>query len=282
MLMFKEQEKKLVNIKTEEIFPDPAQPRKAFDEYELYKLSESIRQNGIIQPLTVRRHENGYILIAGERRLRAAKKAGLKKVPCIICNITEKTAAIYSITENLQRTDLTLFEQAEAINKLINEYGISHTEAAERLGIAQSTLSNKLRILRLSETERQKITSAGLTERHARALIRIENEAERTGILNRIITENLSAKECESLINSVINPEKKKEIEKKPTVKTGIADVRIFSNSLNRLIDTMLAAGIKAARHKRESKNFIEYKIRIEKKPEQNKADTDSPQLKIC
>lgn len=281
MTLFKEQEKRLVNINIKDIAPNNNQPRKSFDEYELYRLSESIRINGIIQPLTVRKCENGYLLIAGERRLKAAKAAGLKKVPCIVVNVNGQTAAVYSIIENLQRADLTLFEQAEGINRLINDYGISQLEAAERLGIAQSTLSNKLRILRLNVTERERITAAHLTERHARALIRIENENSRCRILDKVIAENMSAKECEDYIDSIVNPKRDEEI-KKPTRKSGIADVRLFSNSLNRLIDTMVAAGIKASRKKQENKDYIEYRIRIQKQPKAEDESSESPQLKIC
>lgn len=281
MTLFKENDKKLLNIRVDEIIPNPEQPRKNFDEYELYKLSESIRINGIIQPLTVKKNEGGYLLIAGERRLRAARKAGLKKVPCIVMNVSSETAAAYSIIENLQRADLTLFEQAEGIQKLINDYGISHIEAAEKLGLAQSTLSNKLRILRLSVKERERITAAGLTERHARALIRIEQEAKRESALDKIIAENMSAKECEEFVEGLVNPEKS---ETKTAVrKSGIADVRLFSNSLNRLIDTLLASGIKATRRKQENKDYIEYKIRILKTQDSDDNEkNESPQLKIC
>ena len=281
MTLFKEREKRLVSINIKDIAPNKNQPRKSFDEYELHRLSESIKINGIIQPLTVRKTENGHLLIAGERRLRAAKMAGLKKVPCIIVNVNSETAAVYSIIENLQRADLTLFEQAEGINQLITDYGISQLEAAERLGIAQSTLSNKLRILRLSEAERERITAARLTERHARALIRIECEHARRKALDKVIAENMSAKECEDYIEGIVNPEKEEET-RKPTRKTGIADVRIFSNSLNRLIDTMVAAGIKASRKKQENKDYIEYRIRIQKQSPKDAEPSDSPQLKIC
>ncbi len=278
MLSFKEQEKKLINLKIEEISATAENPRKKFDEYELFKLSESIRENGIIQPLTVRRLGNEYILVAGERRLRAAKLAGLKKVPCILVNVNNMSAAVYSVIENLQRVDLSLFEQAEGINHLINNYSISQQEAAERLGIAQSTLSNKLRILRLDTDERERITKAGLTERHARALIRIEEKEKRIAALDKIIAENMSAKESEDYIEQLLNP--KEEIENtKPMRKSGIADVRLFSNSLNRLIDTMVAAGIKASRKKQENKDYIEYRIRIQKREIEKE---DSPQLKIC
>lgn len=281
MMLFKEQEKRLVNINVEDITPNINQPRKVFDEYELKKLSESIRVNGIIQPLTVRKMDNRYLLVAGERRLKAAIMVGLKKVPCIVINVSSETAAAYSIIENLQRTDLTLFEQAEGINQLITDYGISQLEAAERLGIAQSTLSNKLRILRLNETERQRIIAARLTERHARALIRIEQESVRQKTLDKVIAENMSAKECEAYVEEIINPHRS-ESTPKPTRKSGIADVRLFSNSLNRLIDTMVAAGIKASRKKQESKDYIEYRIRIHKQTRTDDEPSDSPQLKIC
>ena len=281
MVFFKESEKRLLNIKTDEIIQNANQPRKSFDEYELYKLSESIRHNGIIQPLTVRKTDNGYILIAGERRLRAAKKAGLKKVPCIVYRVSGETAAAYSVIENLQRADLNVFEQAEGINRLITEFGISHADAAERLGIAQSTLSNKLRVLRLSEAERSRITAARLTERHARALIRITDETERKNALDRIIAENMTAKECEDYIESVLNPPVIT-APPEPVRKSGIADVRIFANSLNRLIDTMLAAGIKASRKRQENKDYIEFRIRIEKQNPPKEVSSDSPQLKIC
>ncbi len=278
MTIFKEPQKKLMDIKVSEI-STADNPRKKFDEYELFKLSESIRENGIIQPLTVRRNGSGYVLVAGERRLRAARMAGLKKVPCIVVNINDKAAAVYAIIENLQREDLTLFEQAEGIERLIKKYNITQQEAAERLGIAQSTLSNKLRILRLGENERERITAANLTERHARALIRIEDEEKRSFALDKIIAENMPSKECERFVEELLNP-KETEEPAKPMRKSGIADVRLFSNSLNRLIDTLLSAGIKASRRKQENKDYIEYRIRIEKRDKQEQ--DESPQLKIC
>ena len=278
MTIFKEPQKKLVDIKIEEI-STADNPRKKFDEYELFKLSESIRENGIIQPLTVRKGEGGYILVAGERRLRAAKMIGQKKVPCIVINASDKSAAVYALIENLQREDLTLFEGAEGIERLIKKYNISQGEAAERLGIAQSTLSNKLRILRLKANERERIMAANLTERHARALIRIEDEQKRALALNKIIADNMPSKECEEYIEELLNPNKIKEREK-PMRKSGIADIRLFSNSLNRLIETMVAAGIKASRRKQEHKDYIEYRIRIEK--HEKAEEIESPQLKIC
>ena len=279
MVLLKERERRLVDIKIEDITPNPNQPRKTFDEYELHKLSESIKQNGIIVPLNVRKTANGYELIAGERRLRAAKAAGLKKVPCVICGVSDQTSAVYSIIENLQRADLSVFEQAEGISRLISEFGLTHADAAERLGLAQSTLSNKWRVLRLDKTERERITAARLSERHARALIRIENAEQRGEILNKIIAESMTAKECEDYIEAIVNPERS--VNKKPVRKSGIADFRIFSNSLNRLIDTMLAAGVNLSRRRQENHQYIEYRIRIEK-PKGTAEEDDGPQLKLC
>ena len=150
--MYTFSDKRLIMLKPSEITASPDQPRKSFDEYELKRLSDSIRASGIIQPLIVRKLERGYQLIAGERRLKAAVMAGLRRVPCVIHKTDDETAALYSLLENLQRSNLTVFEEAESINRLITEYGISQSEAAARLGISQSGLSNKLRLLKLSDS----------------------------------------------------------------------------------------------------------------------------------
>ena len=165
-------DRKLIEIKVSDILPSPSQPRRHFDPYELEKLAESIKTSGIIQPLLVRPEEGGvYELIAGERRLRAAKLVGLKKVPCIIKRTDGLSAAYITIIENLQRTDLSVFEEAEGINRLLTVYGLTRSEVAEKLGIAESTLSNKLRLLRLDMNIRRRLEAARLTERHGRALL---------------------------------------------------------------------------------------------------------------
>ncbi len=259
--------RRLLMLKIDEVFPNENQPRKYFDEYELSLLAESIRQSGIIQPLSVRKIDNGFELIAGERRLRAAKMAGLKKIPCLLYGADEVTSALYGIIENLQRSDLTVFEEAEGINRLIAEFGISHCDVASRLGIAQSTLSNKLRILRLSEEQRRRIVAARLSERHARALIRLPDDI-RDDALSHIIAESLTLKETEAYIEKLLNPDKSDQ--KSAVLKKQISDIRIFANSLSRLVDTMVSAGLDAKKEKRENKNFIEYKIKIQKNSTQN------------
>lgn len=275
-------DKKLLMLKPEELKTSANQPRKSFDEYELKLLADSIASSGIIQPLAVRKTEDGrYELIAGERRLRAAVMAGLRRVPCVLHKTDDGTAALYAVIENLQRSNLTFFEEAHAIDRLITEHGMSQAEVAARLGLAQSTLSNKLRILRLDENIRERITAAGLTERHARALLRLPTE-NRADALDRIIAEGMTLKQTEELINRLLNPpteETETVKEDKPYRKSAIGDVRLFSNSLSKLVDTLQNAGIDAHSRKYETDKFIEYKVRIKKEPPKTLTAT---QLKIC
>ena len=167
---------RVVEVDISDIRPNPHQPRSEFDIADIQSLADSILQNGILQPLTVRRGENRYELIAGERRLRAAKLAGLRAVPCIILDISSRNSAIMALVENIQRQDLSFFDEASAIEKLITYYGMTQEDAAAKLGKAQSTIANKLRLLRLTADEREVIMKYNLTERHARALLGISDE----------------------------------------------------------------------------------------------------------
>lgn len=273
-------DKKLLMLKSDEIIPSKNQPRKTFDEYELKLLADSIARSGIIQPLAVRKCGNGkYEIIAGERRFRAAKMAGVRRIPCVLHNTDDKTAAIYSIMENLQRQDLSFFEEAEAINRLISVYDMSQLEIASRLGIAQSTLSNKLRLLRLNDEQRKRILTARFTERHARALIRLE-ESDRDSALDYIIANSLTLKESEEYIEGILNPNiPETAAAPKPIRKYAISDVRLFYNSLSKLVSTLQTAGVNAKTRKYETDKYIEYKVRISKKVPENE---ECEQLKIC
>lgn len=272
-------EKKLLMLRPSEIKPSKNQLRKIFDEYELKLLADSIQSSGIIQPLVVRKSIDGkYEIIAGERRFIAAKNVGLRRIPCILHNTDDKTAAIYAIMENLQRQDLTFFEEAEAINRLIIHFGMSQLEIASRLGLAQSTLSNKLRLLRLNDDHRERIMTARLTERHARALLRLEGN-ERENALNYIIANALNLKDSEEYIENILNPKEEEIPPEKPIRKYAISDVRIFYNSLSKLVTTLQSAGVNAKTRKYENDKYIEYKVRISKNtPEKS----DCEQLKIC
>lgn len=278
--MYTFSDKKLVMLKPSEITTSPDQPRKSFDEYELKRLSDSIQASGIIQPLIVRKTADGnYRLIAGERRLKAAVMAGLRRVPCVIHKTDDETAALYSILENLQRSNLTVFEEAEGINRLITEYGVSQAEAAARLGISQSSLSNKLRLLKLSDSIKERISSARLTERHARALLRLP-EDRREEALDRIIAEGLTVSQSEEYIFSLLNPEEKPQSkgQDEPVRKSAIGDVRLFSNSLSKLLSTLQSSGIDAKSRKYETDKYIEFKVRIKKNSDPDRFK----QLKIC
>lgn len=259
-------ENKISDIPIIKIRPNKAQPRKVFNEEDLNALSQSITENGILQPLTVRKvSATEYELIAGERRLRASVIAGLRKVPCIVIKCSEKESAVYALLENLQRSDLGMFEEARGISRLIRRYGLTQQEAAVKLGKTQSTIANKLRLLRLTYEEQEWIENAGLSERHARALLKLGDEGARREALSKIISENLNVQQSENIINLMLNSSPKND-KKQGFSKAVIKDVRIFVNTINKAVDTMRLAGIDAKADKTDTDNFIEYTIRIPKK----------------
>ena len=246
------------------IRPNKAQPRKQFSETELSALSQSIAENGILQPLTVRKvSATEFELVAGERRLRASVMAGLRKVPCIIVKCSEKESAVYALLENLQRADLGVFEEARGISRLIRRYGLTQEQAARKLGKTQSTIANKLRLLRLSPDEQEWIENAGLSERHARALLKLDSETVRREALSKIISENLNVKQTEELVSILSNSASK--TNKRSNSKAVIKDFRIFVNTINKAVTTMRMAGINAQTHQIDNDNFIEYTIRVPK-----------------
>ncbi len=245
-----------------DILPNPNQPRKRFDYDELEGLAQSIRANGILQPLIVRELENGkYELVAGERRLRAARLTGLTKVPCIVSEISETDSAIFAVLENLQRQDLDYFEEAEALAILVSDYHMGQDELCKKLGKAQSTISNKLRLLKLSDEMRYQISRAGLSERHARALLSLTDEVQRARALSIIIDRHLTVSESEQLIDQMI---RKNEAPKKQMLR-GFKDIRIFINTLNNAVDNIRRAGIDADSVKTETDEYVEYIVRIPK-----------------
>ena len=253
---------KVIEINTENILPNPAQPRKIMDSDELQSLAESIRYNGVLQPLTVRRMKDGlYELIAGERRLRAAKMIRLDVVPCIVVDTTGQQSALLSVLENLQRKDLTFFEEAMAYSALIRDWGITQEQAAVKLGKAQSTVANKLRLLRLTEEEQRLIIKNHLTERHARALLKLDDEAERQEALNTIISKGLNVGQTEEYISRIVSPILKPRQEKVIVVK----DVRLFINTVTKAVNIMQKAGVDAHAKQVEKDDYIEYIVTIPK-----------------
>lgn len=248
-------------IPQEQIVPNPNQPRKRFNYDELEGLAQSIRQNGILQPITVRQTEDGkFELISGERRLRAARLVGLSKIPAIVTEIDNKNSAVFSLIENLQRQDLDFFEEAEAMDRLLTDYGMSREELSSKLGKARSTISNKLRLLQLPEDMRYRLSRAGLTERHARALLLLENDDRRARALGIMIDRRLTVSESERLIEQMLSKEGKQRNNFR-----GIRDVRVFINTLNHAVDTIRRAGVDADAAKSETPEYIEYIVRIPK-----------------
>ncbi len=263
MFSFKSNDTRLIRLPLGVIHPSSSQPRTHFDEAELSGLAESIRRNGILQPISVRRREDGcYELIAGERRLRAARIAGLSEVPCILIKADNRKAAILGLVENVQRADLDPFEEAEAIRRLMNEWGVTQLEVAERLGKAQSTVANKLRLLRLSPDQRARILAAGLTERHARALLRLESEAQRNDALNAMIAEQMTAPDAEKHVSELLNPpEDTTQIIRVPLIR----DVRIFINTLSKAVESIRRSGLDAKSAETETEEYIQYTVIIPK-----------------
>lgn len=262
MMWNHQEKKKLVLLDAESVRANPAQPRREFEPARLEELAESIRQNGLLQPITVRRTQDGaYELIAGERRLRACRLAGLRQIPCILMGVDARQSAILAMLENLQRHDLGVFEEAEGLRRLVEEWGVTQEEAAARLGKSQSSVANKLRLLRLSEDERKAITQNGLTERHARALLRLGGEEERREALRVIIERGLNVAQAERYIAQLL--ETREAAKPKRTVL--VRDVRIFLNTIRHAVDLMKQNGITAQTLQRESEEYVEYTIRIPK-----------------
>lgn len=266
-MMFSAKEKvvaKVIQVEVNKIEPNPYQPRRKFDDID--GLAQSISRNGILQPLTVRRTESGYQLIAGERRLRAAKMLGLESVPCIPMTITERNSAMLALIENIQRRDLSFFDEAEAIAKLIDFYGMTQEDAAISLGKSQPSIANKLRLLKLDKTVQEKISEYGLTERHARALLRLKCKGDQLNIIEVFKEKNMNVEAAERCIEAFLQKEKDLNSFKKRSVV--FKDVRLFVNTLNKAVEMMKAAGIEADSQRIQNEDYIEYIVKIPVKKE--------------
>ena len=256
---------RILYVATENITKNPNQPRKIFEESALFELAESIRECGIIQPLTVRRlSDTAYELIAGERRLKAAKLIGLSKVPVIVMNVNEDSSALLALIENLQRADLTFFEEAVSYDKLIREFGYTQDELAFKLGKKQSTIANKLRLLRLHDQVKVRAVEYHLSERHCRALLRLEKEEEQIKALNMIVQKNLNVMETEHYVDRLLSEQTSREKKEKRMIPL-FKDIRIFSNKVKQAVEMMNKAGVCANTKKSETDSYIEYVIRIDK-----------------
>ena len=199
---------RIIQIPADNIRPNHSQPRACFENNSMIRLADSIRRYGILQPLSVRRTDDGdiyeYELIAGERRLRAAKMLGFFTVPCIILETDERTSAELAIIENLLREDLNIFEQATSFRRLIEDYGMTQEELARKMSMSQSTVANKLRLLKLTYQEQKLILDLSLSERHARALLKLDEENDRISVITAAAEDHLTVQATEELIDKII------------------------------------------------------------------------------
>ncbi len=259
-----QKEEKCIHIPVDKIMPNPYQPRRKFDITALSELSESISQVGVISPISVRCAPGGYELVCGERRLRAAKMAGLKKIPAIIVQLSDKESAIVAITENLQRKDLTFFEEAESMQNLIEFHDMTQDAVAKQLGKSQAAVANKIRLLKLPEAVRRIIAENDLCERHARSLLRLPTEELQIAAVTRIAELKMNVSSGEKMIQKMLEEEPRKQLVKKECTtfeKTGM----LFKNTLNKTLEMLKKSGISPVISEKEEEDFIEYVIKLEK-----------------
>lgn len=247
---------RVVFLPERSIRPNPSQPRKLFREEALEELAESVRRHGILQPLSVRRSGSGYELIAGERRLRAARLAGMTEIPCIIMSMDNRESAIAALVENLQRQDLDFIEEAEGIARMTKEFSMSQEQAAKILGKSQSAVANKLRILKHTPPVLEALRRHGLTERHARALLRLQGEEEKLAAIGEITRRNMSVAQTELYIEDLLRRQPKK---------PSVPNVGAFLNSLTQNLQKMQQNGISAISERRETESQIVLTITIPK-----------------
>lgn len=256
-------EKEVKNIPINLIRPNTYQPRKIFSHDGIIELSQSIKEYGVLQPISVRRNgANSYELIAGERRLRASQLAGLNEIPAIIVDITDAESAVVALIENLQREDLNFFEEAEGYYNLISDHNFTQEDLSLRIGKKQSTIANKLRILKLNENIKRKILKEGLTERHARALLKLPNEELQNYVIDEILKNGLNVKKSEDLIERELR-KLEKNCDSKSVRKQSFRwsiNPKVITNTLKQIMDKN---GIQAEYSHREEDDYMEIIVRI-------------------
>lgn len=259
-------EYEIESIPVDRIRPNPYQPRRVFDNIALNDLTASIKEYGVMQPISVRRlNSDMFELIAGERRLRASKLAGLSRIPAVVVNVSDRDSAVIALIENLQRENLNYFEESEGYANLIQDYGLTQEDVAKKVGKSQSTIANKLRLLKLSQEIKKKLIENNLTERHARALLKLPEEKMQLQILDKVIKLGLTVKKTEELIKKyiedIINKDNKEE--KKKKIKRYIKDIRLFTNTVERAVDVMKDAGVNVKYDITKNDEDCEITIRI-------------------
>ncbi len=257
--------KEVVYLDVQKVIPNPYQPRKVFVDDNIKELANSIKEHGVLQPISVRYDRGKYELIAGERRLRACKEAGVKYIPALIVNISDKQSAILAMLENIQREDLNYLEEAEGLAMLLNEYNMTQEELAEKLGKTQSTVANKLRVLKLPTEVKYLLIEKNLTERHARALLKLKNTEDMLEVLKKVVAGDLNVRKTEALIENYL--EKKEENKKTKSnmrIKRIIKDIRVFTNSVINAVEIMNDSGVRTDFRMKEVEGGYQIVIDIE------------------
>ena len=256
----------VLQLPVKKIVPNRFQPRTIFNEEKIKELAQTIHTHGMIQPIVVRKiNDNEYELIAGERRLRAVQSLQWEKIPAIIRDMTDTETASVALIENLQREELTVIEEAKAYDQLLQLHSLTQEALAQRLGKSQSTIANKLRLLKLPEEVQKALHNKKITERHARALIAVKDKEKQVVILNDIIKHDLNVNQTEQKIEElqVENKEKKK----KRTVLKGInKDIRIAMNTIRQSLNMVSDTGVQVDSVEEEYEDYYEIKIKIKKK----------------
>ena len=250
-------------LSIERIQVNPFQPRRIFQQDALQELAASVQEFGILQPLLVRRKGDMAELIAGERRLRAAKLAGLKQVPVLYKELTDQEMAEIAIIENLQREDLSFFEEAEGFARLLHEFSFTQEALARRMGISQSALANKLRLLKLPQAVQQVISKEQLTERHARVLLRLKEEQLQLGALQKIVAQGLNVRQTDELIRTMLEPKQKSE--KKAGITGIVRDARIYLNTIRKATKQMESSGLDIKVDEEQAEDYVLLHIRVPK-----------------
>jgi ParB family chromosome partitioning protein len=251
-----------------DIRPNPYQPRRQFSEGELAELADSIRRYGVLQPIVVRSGDEGLELVAGERRLRACKMLGLDTIPAVVRDLSDEDLAVLALVENLQREDLHFLEEAQGYQRLLEEFGLTQEELAKRIGKSQSTIANKIRLLKLSPPVQDFISREIISERHARALLKLPGEEEQLAILEIIIERGLTVQETEAYIARLLQEKERKEKGRK--VVRIYKDMRIFFNTIQQAVQELQRVGFAARMERVEKDDYYEVTVLIPKKPAQD------------
>lgn len=262
--------KRLVEVNVASIHPNPYQPRATFDEESIAELAQSIQQVGLLQPLLVRKVDDGYELVAGERRLRAVTSLGMEKVACIVQqDIEDESSAMMALIENLQREDLHYLEEAQCYQKLLETYGLTQEELANRLGKSQSSIANKLRLLKLSDEVKAAMTEKRLSERHARALLKLMDDKQRLDAVEKIAEKGLSVKETEQMVEKTLNKaydEKQDGAKPRPKLMRIVRDYRLFMNTINQAVNQLRESGMTVEVEQSDRADGVDIKISVTRK----------------